>query len=121
MLATHQKLLTEAERMTALMTTEPNPSASRKKRAREARKLEARVKAAIEEGRIEEDIPGVKLEKVYSRESTKQVMIARVSTPPSLCNRCSCHVDSTCPHATSQPLRSLRVLRLQEHMPCGVL
>ena len=65
--------------MTALMTIEPNPSISRKKRVREARRLEARVKAAIEEGRIEEDIPGVKLEKVYSRESTKQVMIARVS------------------------------------------
>ncbi|KAF9780012.1 hypothetical protein BJ322DRAFT_304727 [Thelephora terrestris] len=76
-LATHQKLLAEAERMTALMTIEPNPSPSRKKRVREARKLEGRVKTAIEEGRIEEDIPGVKLEKVYSKESTKQVMVAR--------------------------------------------
>jgi ubiquitin carboxyl-terminal hydrolase 1 len=79
MVATHQKLLAEAERVTALMTIDPNPTPSRKKRVREARRLEGRVKAAIEEGRIEEDIPGVKLEKVYSRESTKQVMIARVS------------------------------------------
>lgn len=86
MLATHQKLLADAERMTALMTIEPNPSISRKKRVREARKLEARVKAAIEEGRIEDDIPGVKLEKVYSRESTKQVMIARVSMLPPSCD-----------------------------------
>ena len=88
MLATHQKLLAEAERVTALMTIEPNPSVSRKKRAREARRLEGRVKAAIEDGRIEEDIPGVKLEKVYSRESTKQVMIARVSTQPPSCDGC---------------------------------
>ena len=88
MLATHQRLLADAERATALMTIEPNPSVSRKKRAREARRLEGRVKAAIEDGRIEEDIPGVKLEKVYSRESTKQVMIARVSTPPPSCDRC---------------------------------
>jgi ubiquitin carboxyl-terminal hydrolase 1 len=84
MLATHQKLLAEAERMTALMTIEASPSSSKKKRALDARKLEARVRAAIEEGRIEEDIPGVKLEKVYSKESTKQVMIARVSMLPPL-------------------------------------
>lgn len=84
MLATHQKLLAEAGRVAALMTIESNPSSSKKKRARDARKLETRVRTAIEEGRIEEDIPGVKLEKVYSRESTKQVMIARVSILPPL-------------------------------------
>jgi len=80
MVATHQRLLAEVGRVAALMTIDSNPSSSKKKRARDIRKLEARVKAAIDEGRIEEDIPGVKLEKVYSRESTKQVMIARVST-----------------------------------------
>jgi len=84
MLATHQRLLSEVGRVAALMTVDSNPSSSKKKRARDVRKLEARVKAAIDEGRIEEDIPGVKLEKVYSRESTKQVMIARVSTLPPL-------------------------------------
>jgi len=88
MVVTHQKLLAEAERMTALMTIEPNPSASRRTRVRDARELQARVKAAIEEGRIEEDIPGVKLEKVYSKESTKQVMIARVSILPPSYDRC---------------------------------
>ena len=82
MLATHEKLLAEYQRITALMTIESNPSSSKTKRAQEARKLEARVKAAIEEGRIEDDIPGVRLEKVYSKESTKQVMIARVSMLP---------------------------------------
>jgi ubiquitin carboxyl-terminal hydrolase 1 len=87
MLATHQRLLAEAERATALMTIESSPSPARKKRAKVARELEASVRAAIEEGRIEEDIPGVKLEKVYSRESTKQVMIARVSMLPPSCDR----------------------------------
>ena len=87
MLATHRRLLAEAERTTALVTIESNPSSSVKKRARDARQLHARVKAAIEEGKIEEDIPGVKLEKVYSKESTKQVMIARVSMLPFSCSR----------------------------------
>ena len=74
-------------RVAALMTIDSNPTPSKKKRAREVRKLEARVRTAIEEGRIEEDIPGVKLEKVYSRESTKQVMIARVSMLSPSCTR----------------------------------
>jgi len=88
MLATHQKLLAEAERLKASMTIDPNPSSSKMNRARDARKLEVSVRAAIEEGRIEEDIPGVKLEKVYSKESTKQVMIARVSMLSTSCDRC---------------------------------
>lgn len=83
MLATYNKLLAEAGRT----TSEPNSQASRERVAR-TRRLEARVKAAIEEGRIEEDIPGVRLEKVYSKESTKQVMIARVSVLPPSCDRC---------------------------------
>lgn len=88
MIATHRKLLAEAERLAALLATDPDSSLSKKKRARDARRLEVRVKAAIDAGRIEEDIPGVKLEKVYSTESTKQVMIARVSVLPSSCHRC---------------------------------
>ena len=55
-------------------------SASQKKKAREARRLEMRLKAALQEGRIEDDIKGVKVDRVISR-STKQAMIARVSTP----------------------------------------
>lgn len=87
MLATYQRLLQEAERLTALVSVDPNASQSKRKRARDARKLEARVKAALDEGRIEEDVPGVKLEKVYSPESTKQAMVARVSSqarPPGI-------------------------------------
>lgn len=56
-------------------------TSSKKKRIREMCKLEARVRNALSEGRIEEDLElgKVKMEKVYSRASTKQVMIARVS------------------------------------------
>ena len=57
-------------------------SASRKRRMREARKFEARVRAALEDGRIEEDIKGVTLERVVSPRSTKHTMIARVSNNP---------------------------------------
>jgi ubiquitin carboxyl-terminal hydrolase 1 len=88
LLATHQKLRQEAERLTALTVVDPNASSSKKKRARDARKLEAKVKVALEEGRLEDDIPGIKMEKVYSQESTKQAMIARVgldSIFPNIC------------------------------------
>jgi ubiquitin carboxyl-terminal hydrolase 1 len=78
MLATHKRLVSEAEKATEAVSGEHEASSSKKKRAREARKLEARVKAALDEGRIEEDIKGVKMEKVFSRCSTKQAMIARV-------------------------------------------
>lgn len=79
MLATHQRLLNEAEKLSEAVAADSSPSSSKKKRAREARRFEARVKAAIEEGRIEEDIKGVTLEKVFSKASTKQAMIARVT------------------------------------------
>lgn len=80
MLATYRRLETEAEKLTEAAKGDQDPSASKKKRAREARKLAARVKAALDNGRIEEDIKGVKMEKVFSRASTKQAMIARVRT-----------------------------------------
>jgi len=79
MRATHQKLRQEADRLAAAANADPNASASKKKRAKEARKLEIRVQTALEHGRLEEDIKGIKLEKVFSRASTKQAMIARVS------------------------------------------
>jgi ubiquitin carboxyl-terminal hydrolase 1 len=80
LLATHEKLSIEAKRLTEAVSKSESGtvSSSKKKRAREARKLEARVKAALDEGRIEDDIKGVTLEKVFSRCSTKQAMIARV-------------------------------------------
>ena len=53
-------------------------SKSKKKRAQEARKLASRVKALIDEGRVEEEVKGVQLVKV-TQASTKQAMVARVS------------------------------------------
>ncbi|EIW61368.1 cysteine proteinase [Trametes versicolor FP-101664 SS1] len=82
MLATYRRLEQEADRLTEASQASNNPSSSKKKRARDTRKLMARVKAAIDEGRIEEDIPGVKTEKVFSQASTKQSMVAR--PPPVL-------------------------------------
>lgn len=83
-MATHVKLEHEAQRLTELSDSDPNASSSKKKRAREARKLASRVKEALERGRIEEDIKGVKMEKVFSKVSTKQAMIARVGLSPQL-------------------------------------
>lgn len=59
-------------------TADGPESASRKKKIGNAQKLVRRVRSALEEGRIEEDIKGVTLEKVISRSSTKQTMLARV-------------------------------------------
>ena len=78
LLATLQKYEQDAQRLTEATNVTTHVSSSKRRRAREARKLEARVRAALDEGRIEEDIRGVDLEKVFSRASTKQAMIARV-------------------------------------------
>lgn len=79
MVATLARLQDEADKLTEATSSDADPSSSKKKRAREARKLVARVKASLDEGRIEEDIKGVKMEKVFSKASTKQSMVARVS------------------------------------------
>ncbi|KAF7795265.1 hypothetical protein EIP86_006417 [Pleurotus ostreatoroseus] len=102
MMATAAKLEADADRLAvpeAMSPTSPStpssssnpyselvssssPSSSKRRRAREARKLAVKVKQALEEGRIEEDIKGVKMERVISGASTKQAMIAR--PPPVL-------------------------------------
>lgn len=82
MLATHKKLIQDVERLRETVESEPNPSASKKKRYKEAKRMEAKVKAALAEGRIEEDLRDLKLEKVFSKGSTKQAMVAR--PPPVL-------------------------------------
>lgn len=69
----------DAERLAAEASKSASVSPSKKKRLREVRRLALRLKTALEEGRIEEDIKGVKVEKVFSRASTKQAMVARVS------------------------------------------
>ncbi|TFY83111.1 hypothetical protein EWM64_g898 [Hericium alpestre] len=80
-LATYQKLTQEAEKQTGAANGDAHVSSSKKKRAREARKLLGRVKAALDEGRLEDDLKGIKMEKVFSSASTKQAMVAR---PPSV-------------------------------------
>jgi ubiquitin carboxyl-terminal hydrolase 1 len=78
MRATLRRLEHDAERLTAEAAGKSSISQSKKKRVREARRLALRLKTALEEGRIEEDIKGVKIEKVFSR-ATKQAMVARAS------------------------------------------
>ena len=56
----------------------PSLSKSKKKRLYESRKLASRVKALIDEGRVEDDVKGVQVVKV-TQASTKQAMVARVS------------------------------------------
>jgi ubiquitin carboxyl-terminal hydrolase 1 len=76
MLATHKRLVAEAEKLADAIKPEASPS--KKKRAREAKRMVALVKMAIDEGRIEDDLKGIKMEKVQSKASTKQAMVARV-------------------------------------------
>lgn len=76
-MATHRKLVSEANKYSE--SNSETLSTSKKKRGRDARKFEGRVRAALDAGRIEDDIKGVPLERVFSKCSTKQAMIARVS------------------------------------------
>lgn len=78
MIATHHRLQQEADRLERIVHADPQATISRKRKAKDTRKLEAKVKAALQHGRLEEDIKGLKLEKVFSKTSTKQAMIARV-------------------------------------------
>ncbi|KAG9120927.1 hypothetical protein FRC07_003334 [Ceratobasidium sp. 392] len=89
MIATHKRLLAEIERQkfeaSIAMpgdTEKPKVSTSKRKREREVRKHEELVRKALTDRKVEDEIKGLKLEKVYSRRSTKQVMIAR--PPPVL-------------------------------------
>ncbi|KAI0310903.1 hypothetical protein OF83DRAFT_1178094, partial [Amylostereum chailletii] len=50
--------LRRLEQDAARLGEDPSPSSSKKKRAREARRLVGRVKAAVEAGRIEEEVEG---------------------------------------------------------------
>lgn len=77
-IATHERLALEAERLERLVSSDPQATISKKRKAKEARKLEAKLRASLDHGRLEEDVKGVKLDKVFSRASTKQAMIARV-------------------------------------------
>ncbi|KAL1672519.1 hypothetical protein EV122DRAFT_294823 [Schizophyllum commune] len=73
--ATHARLQRELEELKA--SEKP-----KKKRLKEAQRQEALVRSALEEGRIEDDLPDVKLDRAISHASTKQAMVAR--PPPVL-------------------------------------
>ncbi|CAE6477787.1 unnamed protein product [Rhizoctonia solani] len=88
MKATHNRLLEEIDRQqtnaagaanAAMPGEKSKVTTSRKKRERETRKLEELVRKAITDRKVEDEIKGLKMEKVYSKHSTKQVMIARPS------------------------------------------
>ncbi len=93
---TLRRLEQDVERLAAEVSKSASVSPSKKKRLREVRRFTFRLKTALEEGRIEEDIKGVKIEKVFSRASTKQAMVARVSK--TLFHSDHCLIQSTPSH-----------------------
>lgn len=78
MLATLSKLTADEEKLTAV-ASQPDASKSKKRKAREVQELKRAVQEALDGNKIEEDIPGLDLQKVTSSASSKQAMIARVS------------------------------------------
>lgn len=80
-IATRERLALEAERLERLVSSDAQATISKKRKAKEVRKLEIKLRASLDHGRLEEDVKGVKLDKVFSRASTKQAMIARVCLP----------------------------------------
>ncbi|KAG9105054.1 hypothetical protein FRC06_000027 [Ceratobasidium sp. 370] len=89
MVATHRRLLADIEQhkfeASIAMPGDKEKSkatTSKRKRERETRKHEELVRKALADRKVEEEIKGLKMEKVYSKRSTKQVMIAR--PPPVL-------------------------------------
>ncbi|TRM67481.1 hypothetical protein BD626DRAFT_478928 [Schizophyllum amplum] len=79
--ATHARLVREVEEP-ADEATQGEKISKRKKRLKETRRQEALVRTALEEGRIEDDLPDVTLDRAISHASTKQAMVAR--PPPVL-------------------------------------
>jgi ubiquitin carboxyl-terminal hydrolase 1 len=77
--ATHKRLQQDIKKLEHEIQSQTKPSNSKKERLRKVRKMEAKVRTAIQEERIEEDLKDVRMEKVFSPLSTKQAMIARVS------------------------------------------
>lgn len=81
-IATHKRLEAEVLKLEHETGPDMKASASKRDRLRKVRRMEARVRKAREEERIEDDLKDVRMEKVVSPASTKQAMIAR--PPPVL-------------------------------------
>ena len=74
---TYDSLKHEVERGTKEEGAQGNNIMHSKKKVRELRRLQSHLQAALAEGRVEEEIKGLKVERILSRAS-KQAMIARV-------------------------------------------
>src|SRR6266550_2473587 len=81
LVATHRHLQHDVVMLEEATKPEMHPSSSKKKRLKEFRRMEARVLSALEQGRIEDDLKDVRMERVVSP-ATKQAMIARVRSSP---------------------------------------
>lgn len=117
-LSTHHRLLREVLTLEEATKPEAKPSSSKKRRLKEVKRMEARVKAAITQGRIEDDLKDIRLEKVTSPASTKQSMIARVrpsSLTKNVANTPKKYKAPTHTRTPHQPLRALWSIRLQKH------
>ncbi|KAG7447707.1 cysteine proteinase [Guyanagaster necrorhizus] len=104
MLSTHRRLMQEVETLVEATKPENKPSASKKRRLKDVRKMEARVKAALDEGRIEDELKDIRMEKVFSSMSTKQAMIAR--PPPVL----ALHINRSVHYSHYATKNNIRVI-----------
>jgi ubiquitin carboxyl-terminal hydrolase 1 len=117
MLMTFRRL--EADLLKVSTPIDGPETPSRKKRIKEAKKHLARVKAALDEGRIEEDIKGVTLDKVISKSSTKQTMLARVLNFVWSVRFCvDVLLDTPSPSVAHEQIRIYGSLCLQEFVQC---
>ncbi|KAF8227633.1 cysteine proteinase [Tricholoma matsutake] len=82
MLATHRRLQNDIKTLEEATRPEARPSSSKKRRLKEVYKMERQVRSALEEGRIEDDLRNIRIDRVFSKASSKQAMIAR--PPPVL-------------------------------------
>ncbi|GLB34223.1 putative peptidase C19 family protein [Lyophyllum shimeji] len=104
MLSTHKRLLNEIRALEEATRPDVKPSNSKKRRLKEVKKMEKRVKAALDEGRIEDDLPDVRMDKVFSKASTKQAMIAR---PPQVL---ALHINRSVHYGQYAAKNTVRVL-----------
>ncbi|KAF8345622.1 hypothetical protein F5887DRAFT_1282546 [Amanita rubescens] len=118
LVATYRHLQHDVLMLEEATKPEMNPSNSKKKRLKEYRRMEARVQSALEQGRIEEDLKDVRMERVVSP-ATKQAMIAR--PPPVL----ALHINRSIygHYATKNTIRLIfpEVLDITPYMTSGNL
>ncbi|PFH50170.1 hypothetical protein AMATHDRAFT_61662 [Amanita thiersii Skay4041] len=119
LVATHRRLRQDVVSYEETTKPEANPSSSKKRRLKEVRRQEARVKAALGEGRIEDELKDIRMEKVISP-ATKQAMIARPPAVLALHINRSIHYTH---YATKNSVRIVfpEVLDLTPYTTSGIL